>query len=94
MSQRVQWTSILAALMILTVVAADEETNTTNTSISCEDARVKCAYRTGCGAALQQYVTNCATDLRGRVTSCPETCLLALIALTSTDEGKQLTSVS
>ncbi|XP_063982243.1 growth arrest-specific protein 1-like [Diachasmimorpha longicaudata] len=92
MSRRVQWTSILAALMILTVVAADEGTNTTSASISCEDARVKCAYRTGCGAALQQYVTNCATDLRGRVTSCPETCLLALIALMSTDEGKQLTS--
>ncbi|XP_011312894.1 growth arrest-specific protein 1 [Fopius arisanus] len=90
MSRKVQWSFMLSALMVLTVVAADDETNTTGISISCENARVKCAFRSGCGTALQQYIGSCASDLRGGVTSCPETCLLTLIALSSTDEGKQL----
>lgn len=94
MSPRVQWTSILAALTILSVVAGHELTNTTTAPIRCEDARLKCAYRTGCGAALQQYIISCASDLQGDGDECSQTCLLALIAVTSTDEGKQLMTVS
>jgi growth arrest-specific protein 1 len=57
---------------------------------SCEEARLKCAYRTGCGMALQNYIVGCSGVLRGASTSCPESCQLALIALTSTEEGKDL----
>ncbi|CAK9822285.1 Growth arrest-specific protein 1 [Anthophora retusa] len=54
----------------------------------CEEAKLKCAYRTGCGTALQHYLTGCAPVLQGN--DCSETCQHALIALTSTDEGKEL----
>ena len=54
----------------------------------CEEAKLKCAYRTGCGSALQHYLTGCAPVLQGN--DCSETCQHALIALTSTDEGKEL----
>jgi growth arrest-specific protein 1 len=57
---------------------------------SCEDARYKCAYRTGCGMALQNYMVGCSEVLHGAGTSCPESCQHALIALTSTEEGKNL----
>jgi growth arrest-specific protein 1 len=60
------------------------------TSSSCEEARLKCAYRTGCGMALQNYIVGCSGVLHGASTSCPESCQLALIALTSTEEGKDL----
>ncbi|KAF4526774.1 hypothetical protein B566_EDAN012314 [Ephemera danica] len=71
---------------------------------SCEQARLKCAYRVGCGMALQNYLVGCSLvvedndrpapddPLAGRATArrCPEPCQHALIALTSTDEGKHL----
>lgn len=57
---------------------------------SCEEARLKCAYRTGCGMALQNYIVGCSGVLHGPATSCPESCQHALIALTSTEEGKDL----
>lgn len=47
-----------------------------------------CIYRIGCGNALQHYLTGCAPVLQGN--DCSETCQHALIALTSTDEGKEL----
>ena len=63
-------------------------------SSSCEEARLKCAYRTGCGMALQNYIVGCSSVLHGPPTStCPETCQHALIALTSTEEGKDLMTV-
>ncbi|XP_069701013.1 growth arrest-specific protein 1-like [Periplaneta americana] len=63
-------------------------------SSSCEEARLKCAYRTGCGMALQNYIVGCSAVLHGPGTSCPETCQHALIALTSTEEGKDLMTCS
>ncbi|XP_076637524.1 growth arrest-specific protein 1 isoform X1 [Colletes latitarsis] len=63
--------------------------NTVKSSIMrCEEAKLKCAYRTGCGTALQHYFTGCAPALQSN--DCSETCQHALIALTSTDEGKEL----
>lgn len=61
---------------------------------SCEEARLKCAYRTGCGMALQNYMVGCSSVLRDSGDHCPEACQHALIALTSTDEGKDLMTVS
>jgi len=58
--------------------------------LSCEEARLKCAYRSGCGKALHEYMARCSTVLRDSGNSCPESCQHALIALTSTDEGKDL----
>jgi len=58
-------------------------------AMSCEDARMKCAYRTGCGSALQKYVLGCS-GLRDTPNYCPEECQHALIALTSTPEGQDL----
>ncbi|XP_026288464.2 growth arrest-specific protein 1-like [Frankliniella occidentalis] len=57
---------------------------------SCEEARLKCAYRTGCGRALQMYIVGCSALHHGPPGHCPEACQQALIALTSTDEGKDL----
>ena len=59
-------------------------------SPSCEEARLKCAYRTGCGMALQNNIVGSSDVLHGSETSCPESCQHALIALTSTEEGKNL----
>lgn len=66
----------------------------TNNSITCDEARLRCAYRTGCGMALQHYLTRCTSVLHGNINECPESCQHALIALTSTDEGKDLMRVS
>lgn len=62
----------------------------TNNSMRCDDARLRCAYRTGCGMALQHYLTRCTSVLHGEMNKCPEICQHALIALTSTDEGQEL----
>lgn len=61
--------------------------------ISCDQARLKCAYRSGCGKALQRYIAHCFAVLRDAPDRCPEECQHALIALTSTDEGKDLMAV-
>lgn len=64
-------------------------------AIPCEEARLKCAYRVGCGRALQQNLVGCSSVLQGNYpTYCPEKCKNSLIALTSTDEGKDLMNVS
>ncbi|XP_012263320.1 growth arrest-specific protein 1-like isoform X2 [Athalia rosae] len=76
----------LASLILLALC-----TTCTFAAMSCVDANLRCAYRSGCGMALQQYLTKCSSDLQGdAVRVCPESCLHALIALTSTDEGKEL----
>lgn len=60
----------------------------------CEEARMKCAYRVGCGMALQKYLVGCSAVLQGpQPTYCPEICQHSLIALTSTEEGKELMRV-
>jgi hypothetical protein len=65
------------------------------TSLPCEQARMRCAYRVGCGMALQNYVVGCSGVLQGPPpTQCPEICHHSLIALTSTEEGKDLMNVS
>lgn len=62
--------------------------------MACEDARMKCAYRVGCGMALQNYLVGCSAVLQGpEPTHCPEICQHSLIALTSTEEGKELMRV-
>ena len=65
-------------------------------SISCNEARTRCAYRTGCGAALGNYMMMCEAVLTEPTESsvCPRECGNALIALTSTEEGKELMNVS
>ncbi|KRT84872.1 hypothetical protein AMK59_1527 [Oryctes borbonicus] len=59
-------------------------------SISCEEARFKCAQREGCGMALENYLTGCSAVLHYQMKYCPGICRDSLIALTSTDEGKAL----
>ncbi|XP_060522967.1 growth arrest-specific protein 1-like [Cylas formicarius] len=61
--------------------------------IPCEEARMKCAYRTGCGTALHNYLVGCSVVLQGpHPTYCPEVCQYSLVALTSTEEGTALTT--
>ncbi|XP_042206231.1 growth arrest-specific protein 1-like [Homarus americanus] len=55
--------------------------------ILCEEARIKCALRGGCGMALQNYMLGCADLMSGRIDYCDEYCKNSLIALTSTEEG-------
>ncbi|XP_015592578.1 growth arrest-specific protein 1 [Cephus cinctus] len=76
-------------VLLLTVLLTICMSSTTS-SRACNDIKMKCAYRSGCGAALQQYLMGCSGVLHGDVNDCPETCQHALIALTSTDEGKEL----
>nr|CAH7737692.1 unnamed protein product [Callosobruchus chinensis] len=62
-------------------------------AIPCEEARWKCAYRVGCGMALRNYLIGCDVVLRGPYPDkCPEICMHSLIALTSTEEGMDLTN--
>lgn len=58
--------------------------------VPCEEARLKCAYREGCGMALQNYMVGCSAVLQGPTQHCPQICLHSLIALTSTEEGRDL----
>ncbi|XP_050539334.1 uncharacterized protein LOC126904379 [Daktulosphaira vitifoliae] len=59
-------------------------------SVTCEDLRVRCAFATGCSMALHNYFTKCDQSLRADSTTCSESCLYALVTLTSTEEGKKL----
>lgn len=87
MSRGVHRLDVVLVSMLLTSMLAGTRSN----SVRCEDARLRCAYRTGCGMALQHYVTGCASVLQGD--NCSDACQHALIALTSTDEGKELMTV-
>lgn len=79
---------MLAVVMVLGFISAA-------TAIPCEEANLRCMYRTGCGNALKGYVMACSTILHETPPDqCPEGCQNALIALTSTDEGKDLMTVS
>lgn len=61
---------------------------------SCYEAQQKCAYRSGCSFALTRYFSGCYSvlnDPNPNPSHCPTSCQHALIALTSSDEGKELT---
>ena len=62
-------------------------------TVECTEAQLKCAYRTGCGLALQQYVLGCSDLAEGKSEVCNSHCRHALIALTSTLEGQRLMKV-
>ncbi|XP_018325217.1 growth arrest-specific protein 1-like [Agrilus planipennis] len=82
----------LAAMAAVAGSTAQQERNADEEVMSCEVARMRCAYRVGCGKALQHYVMGCSAVLQGmnELAYCPEICQNSLIALTSTEEGKQL----
>jgi hypothetical protein len=63
-------------------------------SVSCNDARLKCAYRAGCGLALQNYVLGCSDLVKGTSKTCNTHCRHSLIALMSTPEGQRMMKVS
>ena len=58
--------------------------------VSCGMSFVACAYRAGCGLALQQYERTCDPLVTGLTAACSRPCQHALIALLSTEEGKRL----
>lgn len=64
------------------------------TATQCPEARSKCAFRKGCGNALNNYQLLCSDVMSQPTDVCPEPCQHALIALTSTEEGKELMNVS
>ncbi|KAK7584302.1 hypothetical protein V9T40_005265 [Parthenolecanium corni] len=77
---------MLSVVMVLAIISAA-------TGIPCESANQQCSFRTGCSMALQEYVRSCSIMLHRSPDSsviCPEVCKNALIALTSTDEGRDL----
>ncbi|XP_064100524.1 growth arrest-specific protein 1-like isoform X1 [Macrobrachium nipponense] len=76
----------------VTTTARPQSTNrsSTTTHLSCEEARIKCALRGGCGMALQNYMLGCADLMSGNIDYCDEYCKNSLIALTSTEEGHLL----
>jgi len=62
--------------------------------VGCNDAYLSCAYRGGCGKALQEYMLNCAQLREGLTNTCSKQCQFALIALLSTPEGERLMQCS
>ncbi|XP_067002333.1 growth arrest-specific protein 1 [Anabrus simplex] len=83
-------TAVAVCSVLLTVPMAAG----TGSGTSCEEARLKCAYRTGCGMALNNYMLGCSGVVQraSGASHCPEVCQHALIALTSAEEGKELIS--
>ncbi|XP_076354819.1 growth arrest-specific protein 1-like isoform X2 [Tachypleus tridentatus] len=79
------------AVLVVAVVSLLPAIDFTLADQICEDAQTKCAYREGCGTALRSYMVDCASVLAGQVSSCPTVCKRALISLTSTPEGQELT---
>ncbi|CAH2042286.1 unnamed protein product, partial [Iphiclides podalirius] len=77
---KVMW--VVAALLAVAALRAS--------ATSCTEARTRCAYRTGCGYALNNYMYLCSEVLSEPTSVCPKPCEHALIALTSTEEGKEL----
>ncbi|KAI5633762.1 growth arrest-specific protein 1-like [Phthorimaea operculella] len=78
-------------MWVLVAILAAAAASMAATAIPCEEARMRCAYRTGCGAALNHYMLMCNDVMADpTITSCPKACEHALIALTSTEEGKEL----
>lgn len=80
---QVMW--VVAALLVVATLRAN--------ATSCTEAQTRCAYRTGCGYALNNYMYLCSEVLSEPTTTCPKPCEHALIALTSTEEGKELMNV-
>lgn len=62
--------------------------------VMCEDVRLKCAFGPGCSMALHNYFAKCDRMLQADSTKCPESCLFALVALISTEDGKRMLDVS
>lgn len=62
--------------------------------VLCEDLRLKCAFAQGCAVALHNYFLKCDKTLQSNPTYCPDSCLYALVALTSTEEGRSMLEVS
>jgi len=62
--------------------------------VGCNQATMACAYRGGCGLALQQYMQSCSDLVTGVTDTCSKDCRFALIALLSTPEGKRLMECS
>jgi len=58
--------------------------------VGCNHAFMACAYRDGCGRALEQYELTCSNLVNGLTDICSLPCQHALIALLSTPEGKRL----
>ena len=62
-------------------------------TVPCDVARLKCAFRSGCGLALQNYALGCLDLVQGKSHICNNHCRHSLIALVSTTEGKRLMKV-
>ena len=62
-------------------------------SVDCNTARIKCAFRAGCGLALQNYALGCLDLVKGKTQMCSAHCRHSLIALMSTHEGRRLMKV-
>lgn len=86
---------MLPLVLVAAAMSFGAQLGVDTTSTSCDDARMKCVYRVGCSTALRNYMIDCSSVLHAEppLTHCPEACQLALITLTSTDEGKQLMNV-
>lgn len=65
-----------------------------HSQVMCEDVRLKCAFGPGCSMALHNYFAKCDRMLQADATTCPESCLYALVALISTEDGKRMLDVS
>jgi len=99
-------TMLMVALLLSSVLAlcdteglglVDAGTNAVvdhHNQVMCEDVRLKCAFGPGCSMALHNYFAKCDRMLQADSTTCPESCLYALVALISTEDGKRMLDVS
>ncbi len=63
-------------------------------TVPCDVARMKCAFRSGCGLALQNYALGCMALVEGKTDKCNSHCRHSLIALMSTPQGQRLMKVN
>ncbi|XP_076058190.1 growth arrest-specific protein 1-like [Oratosquilla oratoria] len=78
------------ALVDMSLLPATTSTTSARPPQSCEVAKIKCALRSGCSMALQNYMLGCADLIEGRTDECDDYCRNSLIALTSNDDGQVL----
>lgn len=86
--------ALLAAMGLLLLLSCGPIQPTAANQPSCEDVRYQCAFDSACSEGLKSYFLTCDRLLQADTSKCPESCLFALVALTTTYHGQRLLNVS
>lgn len=86
--------ALLVATGLLLLSCGPIQPTAANNQPSCEDVRYQCAFDSACSEGLKSYFLTCDKLLQADTSKCPEACLFALVALTTTYHGQRLLDVS